>query len=580
MEDQKMDNLLNLAIDSTERERLKSGNLNVGYTEETRMWDIVIKYSGEIGALLGECVQAAPLLGGYAVVTLSEAQLESFVSQPQIEFAEMPKRLYFQVDQGAEAGCIRSVQREMNGEAGLSGEGVLIGVVDSGVDYRHPDFRREDGTSRILKLWDQSAPEEKGRPPEGYFLGAEYDGEEINRALELPEEEGSLLVPQRDLSGHGTAVLGIAAGNGRASGGVYRGVAYKSDMIVVKLGIPRENSFPRTTELMQGVDYLVRQALAMGKPMAINLSFGNNYGSHRGDSLLETYLSNVSDVGRTVICTGTGNNGSDSLHTQGRLGQGETAEIEFSVSAYESVLNVQLWKGYTDEMEIYLEAPWGQTAGPLSEQLGVQRYILGNTEILVYYGKPGPFQVTQEIYFDFIPRETYIGSGIWKIRLRGRRIREGGFYLWMPGGGVLNPGTGFYVPKSEETLTIPSTAAKVITAGAYDSRLNTFADFSGQGGAGLSYPKPDLAAPGVDITAPVPGGGYGSFTGTSFAAPFVTGAAALLMEWGIVRENDPFLWGEKVKAYLRRGAQPLRGFETYPNPEIGYGVLCVKESIP
>ena len=152
MEDQKMDNLLNLAIDSTERERLKSGNLNVGYTEETRMWDIVIKYSGEIGALLGECVQAAPLLGGYAVVTLSEAQLESFVSQPQIEFAEMPKRLYFQVDQGAEAGCIRSVQREMNGEAGLSGEGVLIGVVDSGVDYRHPDFRREDGTSRILKL--------------------------------------------------------------------------------------------------------------------------------------------------------------------------------------------------------------------------------------------------------------------------------------------------------------------------------------------------------------------------------------------------------------------------------------------
>ena len=145
---------------------------------------------------------------------------------------------------------------------------------------------------------------------------------------------------------------------------------------------------------------------------------------------------------------------------------------------------------------------------------------------------------------------------------------------------MLNPGTGFYVPKSEETLTIPSTAAKVITAGAYDSRLNTFADFSGQGGAGLSYPKPDLAAPGVDITAPVPGGGYGSFTGTSFAAPFVTGAAALLMEWGMVRENDPFLWGEKVKAYLRRGAKPLRGFETYTNPEIGYGVLCVKESIP
>ena len=120
----------------------------------------------------------------------------------------------------------------------------------------------------------------------------------------------------------------------------------------------------------------------------------------------------------------------------------------------------------------------------------------------------------------------------------------------------------------------------MISVGAYDSRLNAFADFSGRGGGALTYPKPDLAAPGVDITAPVPGGGYGSVTGTSFATPFAAGAAALLMEWGIVRGKDPFLWGEKVKAYLRRGAQPLKGFEVYPNPEIGYGTLCLRESIP
>lgn len=580
MEDQKMDNLLNLASDSTEEERRKSGNLNVGYTQETGMWDIVIKYSGEIGTLSGEGVRAAPLLGGYAVVTLPERQLESFVSQPQIEFAEMPKRLYFQVDQGTEASCIRSVQREIDGEPGLTGKGVLIGIVDSGVDYRHPDFQREDGTSRILKLWDQSAPKEAGRPPEGYFLGVEYGEEEINRALELMEEEGRLLVPQQDLSGHGTAVLGIAAGNGRASGGVYRGVACESDIIAVKMGIPRENSFPRTTELMQGVDYLVRQALRLGRPMAVNLSFGNNYGSHRGDSLLETYLSNAANVGRTVICVGTGNNGSDNLHASGRLGQGETKEIEFSVGVFEPVMNIQLWKSYVDEMEIYIEAPSGERIGPLSEKAGAQRYSPGRTELLVYYGKPGPFQVTQEIYFDFLPRDTYIESGIWKIELRGRRVREGDFFLWMPGGQVLNQGTGFYSSNAEETLTIPSTAAKVITVGAYDSRLNAFADFSGRGGRRLSYPKPDLAAPGVDITAPVPGGGYGSFTGTSFAVPFVTGSAALLMEFGIIRGRDPFLWGEKVKAYLRRGAQPLRGFDEYPNPEIGYGTLCLSASIP
>ena len=164
--------------------------------------------------------------------------------------------------------------------------------------------------------------------------------------------------------------------------------------------------------------------------------------------------------------------------------------------------------------------------------------------------------------------------------MQGKRIREGNYNLWLPGGNVLNSVTGFYRPVASETLTIPSTAAKVITVGAYDSRLNAYADFSGRGGARLSYPKPDLVAPGVNITAPVPGGGYASVIGTSFATPFVTGSAALMMEWGIVRRNDPFLWGEKVKAYLRRGAQPLPGFTEYPNESVGWGALCTEKSTP
>ena len=140
--------------------------------------------------------------------------------------------------------------------------------------------------------------------------------------------------------------------------------------------------------------------------------------------------------------------------------------------------------------------------------------------------------------------------------------------------------TGFYRPVATETLTIPSTAAKVITVGAYDSRLNAYADFSGRGGGGLPYPKPDLVAPGVAITAPAPEGSYASVTGTSFSTPFVTGSAALLMEWGIVRKNDPFLWGEKVKAYLRRGTKPLPGFDRYPNESVGWGRLCLESSLP
>lgn len=296
--------------------------------------------------------------------------------------------------------------------------------------------------------------------------------------------------------------------------------------------------------------------------------------------MLETYLSNAANVGRSVICVGSGNNGNDRIHTAGQLRQGQTETVEMSIGTYETTLNLQLWKAYADEIEISIETPSGERLPTLSEKIGTQRYRAGETDLLIYYGKPGPFQVTQEIYFDFIPVETYLTSGIWKIHLHGRRIREGNYNLWLPGGNVLNPVTGFYRPIAAETLTIPSTAAKVITVGAYDSRLNAYADFSGRGGSNLSFPKPDLVAPGVNITAPTPGGAYTTVTGTSFSTPFVTGSAALLMEWGIIQRNDPFLWGEKVKAYLRRGAQPLPGFNEYPNEAVGWGALCTVQSIP
>ena len=574
MPDQKIDNLLNLAMNATQEERRKSENLNVGYDSSERLWDVIVKYSGTESGLGGTGIQVVPLLGGYAVVTLPELEIDAYSDREQVEFIEKPKRLYFETFEGREASCILPVQ---NGDDGLSGEGILVGVVDSGVDYFHPDFRNEDGSSRILKLWDQSIP---GNPPEGYIRGTEYMKDEIDEALALGETEGRRLVPSRDFSRHGTAVLGIAAGNGRASGGVNRGIAYKSDLLVVKMGNARENSFPRTTELMEGIDYLVRQATQMGKPIAVNISFGNNYGSHRGDSLLETYISNAANVGRSVICVGTGNNGNDRIHAAGKLRQGQTEIIEVGIGTYETTLNLQLWKAYADEIEIFIETPSGEKLPELSEKIGTQRYRAGETDLLIYYGKPGPFQVTQEIYFEFIPTGTYLTSGIWKLYLRGRRIKEGNYNLWLPGGNILNPMTGFYQPVASETLTIPSMAAKVITVGAYDSRLNAYADFSGRGGERLSYPKPDLVAPGVNITAPVPGGGYANVTGTSFATPFVTGSAALMMEWGIVRKNDPFLWGEKVKAYLRRGAQPLPGFEKYPNESVGWGTLCTAQSIP
>lgn len=279
MTDQKLENMLNLALDATEAEREKSLQLNVGYDPLEKQWEVIVKYSGDLREVLGDEISIVELLNGFAILTVPQSLIERLTDYPQIEFIEKPKRLFFAVNQGKSASCMTSVQSQFSPLGmPLTGKGILVACVDSGIDYSHPDFRNQDGTTRILRLWDQSIP---GNPPKGYVIGTEYTSEQINAALAAETKaERERIVPSRDLSGHGTGVMGIAAGNGRASDGVYRGVAYESDLIVVKLGASREGGFPRTTELLQGIDYVLRQAVALGKPVALNLSFGNNYGSH------------------------------------------------------------------------------------------------------------------------------------------------------------------------------------------------------------------------------------------------------------------------------------------------------------
>lgn len=258
-------------------------------------------------------------------------------------------------------------------------------------------------------------------------------------------------------------------------------------------------------------------------------------------------------------------------------------EVQLAVQQRESSLNVQIWKSYVDEMAVTIIDPSGNDSGRIEEKLGTQRITVGQTELLIYYGEPKPYTVRQEIYISFLPTSDFITAGVWKIRLVPGRIVDKSWQMWLPAQSALNIGTAFLKPNSATTLTIPSTASLVITVAAYNALTFSYADFSGRGpaqvyeGGGVS--KPDLAAPGVRVTAPAVGGGYAEFTGTSFATPFVTGSAALLMEWGIVKGQDPYLYGEKVKAYLRRGAKKLPGYEQWPNRELGYGRLCLKSSL-
>lgn len=577
---QKIENILNLALDATPEERERSEELEVGYDPGSREWELIVKYSGTLETVKEIAVSVTELINGYAVVVIREERVNELADLAEIDFIEKPKSLYFEAEVGRQVSCIDTVQLP---PYSLGGKGTLVGIIDSGIDYASPVFCNEDGTTRIVSLWDQTVP---GKPPEGYVSGTEFTREEINAALEEDDEEKRFrIVPSRDTSGHGTAVAGIAAGNGAGSSGRrYRGAAPEAELVVVKMGIPRPEGFPRTTELMTGVDYVIRKALDMRMPVAVNISFGNTYGSHDGTSLVERFLNDISDTWKNVICVGSGNEGTTAGHASGRVSDEEEETVELAVQQMEPALSVQIWKSYADEMDISVADPSGMRIGPFREMLGPQRFILGETELLIYYGEPKPYSVKQEIYISFIPWTSYIDSGVWRLILTPRRIVDGSYQMWLPAQASLNVGTAFLRPSSDATLTIPSTASLVITVAAYDARTFSYADFSGRGPAdvyeGIGGLKPDLAAPGVEVTAPVPGGGYRAFSGTSFAAPFVTGSAALLMEWGIIRGNDPYLYGEKVKAYLRRGAKELPGYDEWPNTRLGYGALCVGDSIP
>lgn len=608
---QKLENLLQLALQTSEDVREETEDLNVGFDSASRTWELIVKYHGSLDVLESLGVGIEYLIAGYAILTVPEEQVELMVELEQIEYVEKPKRYFYQQVPPVEGSCLEPV---IFRDPYLTGRGVLIAVLDSGITYGSPEFRDNEGRTRIRYLWDQTLrPTEQRRPPEGFSVGVEFSAEEINAALAADSRQQQFeLLPSVDTSGHGTAVAGIAVGNSTG----YRGVAGEAELLIVKLGVADALGFPRTTEIMRAVTYAVNKAIELQMPLVVNLSFGNTYGAHDGSSLLERFLDNASEIGRTVVCVGSGNEGAGGGHLAGsleRAGAGSgtgagaragagtgtgaaaafylPAEIELAVAQYERSLNVQLWKNYSDVYRIFLRSPGGQeTELPFQVEGGKYTLRLEQTEILVYMGEPLPYSTAQEIYLDMIPLGApYINSGIWTVRLMPVEVVTGNYYFYLPSSAVRSENTRFYRPTPDVTLTIPSTASKVITVGAYDSIYDTYADFSGRGyadeqrtigvvTAGLA--KPDLAAPGVNILAPDIYGGYAPVTGTSFATPIVSGSAALLMEWGIVRGNDVFLYGEKVKAYLRAGARPLRGETEYPNSRVGWGALCVNSSLP
>ena len=559
MANQKLEDQLSLALDTPAQMREKSDNLDTGYAPLENTWELIVKYNGNLDRLTGG-IRVEPLIAGYAIVTIPENLIGAFSRMEEIEFIEKPKKLYPQVTAGLGASCFYPLLQPVSGKA-LSGQGVYMAILDSGIDYTDPMFRYADGTTKIAWLWDQGkrADAEKGeKPPQGFFTGVEYSRKMLNANLQKNSERLTT-----DVTGHGTNVAKIAVQG-----------APESELIVVKLDTAR-GTYPSTVSLLRAFTYVAKKAQAENMPVAINLSYGNTYGAHDGSSLLERFIDNITEVGRNVICIGAGNEGASAGHFAGKLSENEIQRISFAMGTYERSFSLQLWKWYADRMDISILSPAGEQYLIRNQNAGgeAQQAVMEQTQLLIFSGRPQPYRKREEVYIDFIPVETYLNTGIWTIEITPRRIANGELRLYMPSAVVRSENTRFLLPSPAQTLTIPSTAQKVITVGAYNAYVRSYAAFSGRGDAGSDRAennKPDLAAPGVNIRIGE-GEGGAVVSGTSYATPFVTAAAALLMEYGIVQGNDPFLYGEKVKAYLHAGARQLPGYDIWPNDQVGWG---------
>jgi subtilisin family serine protease len=546
---------------------------------ENNTFSVVVKYNGDIERVAEQENIKVEILGvGYAAMRVTTASLKKVMTYPEIVYMETPKRYTYNLQQSSKASCVPNVQSSPSYQ--LKGKGTLLAIIDSGIVYSHPDFRNEDGSTRIVAIWDQTLT---GTPPIGFHSGAEYTQEQINKALAAPTKSEQLqIVPSTDTNGHGTHVAGIAGGNGRASRNDVVGMAPEASFVIVKVGSASNEELIQTINIMLAVRYVLEKAKALNMPVAINISIGTNIGSHDGRSLIEQFLNEMALTWKSNIVVGTGNEGNAQNHARRVLAAtGRQVIFEIQIAQFKANYRSFVWQSFIDEVSFQIISPNGERTPKITYAQGPREYVLGSTKIYVTFAGPSPLNGDIEFAVFFMGiSKSYITSGVWQIVAIGEQIIDGRLDMW--GDNLKESGGESYLLQAtpETTLTTPSSAGGVISVGAYNSITNQLAPFSGRGYARATHlVKPDLVAPGVDILAASYTGGYQTLSGTSMATPHVTGAAALLMEWGIVKQHNTYLYGENLKTYLLRGTHKDIPESEIPNPLWGYGKLCVKDSL-
>lgn len=493
---------------------------------------------------------------GFGIITTKIGDLDKILAIPEIQYVELPKTVYTNFIESNKASCIERVWELYN----LTGKGVLVGFIDSGIDFTHPAFQDNNGNTRIEYIYDLS-------------LNKIWNKNEINEAIK--SENPFKAIPSVDTKGHGTHVAGIACAGGRINKRYY-GVAYESSIAMVKMAVKGELELTQSTQVMRGVKFLIDKSKEINKPLVINLSFSTNDGAHDGRSLFELYISTINRLEKISFVCAAGNEGDKNHHASGDLN--ESKNFLLNISGEEKTLAINLYKSNLDNIGLRIGNPQGLKTGIISLNKKYLNENIGSDNIYIYNSGPTPLNINGEIVINIL-NDKGIKSGQWEIEVIPQKESAGYFDMWIPISESLNPKTKFLTADPYNTLGIPATVENVISVGSYNFVTENFSSFSGRGKEICSNNKPDLCAPGEGIEAPIPRGRFDALTGTSMAAPQVAGAVALLMEWGIIQGNDPYMAGERVRNFIIRGCEKKRMDINYPNSLWGYGTLCLSNSM-
>lgn len=536
--------------------------------------DLLIPLDG-ISKANGICGQ---VIGGMYEVQhwlLGEGQL---LPSGNIGYYVIPK-LYGLLDTGSmEASGIPEIQNQPI--LALKGNGVLVGFIDTGIDYQNQVFRNLDGSSRIAAIWDQTI--QSGDPPEGFLYGTEYTKQQIDEALE--SENPLVVVPSIDENGHGTFLAGIAAGSENEDGSFF-GAAPKSMIAMVKLKpakrylrdfffIKEGADAYQENDLMAGMDYLRKLAEKLDMPLVIGIGLGTNQGSHFGLAPIEQLIRQISSVVGNIVVTAAGNETGRGHHYHGIYpSEQEYEEVEIRVGEEERGFSLEFWARAPEYYSIAIRSPSGEYTPRIVTRFTssqVLDFVFEETKIYVDYRTV----VQGEGDFLILIRFQNPTPGIWTIRVYNSLYINGNYNMWLPMHGFISPDTVFLRPSPDTTLTIPATTGNVIVTSAYNHVNGGIYINSSRGYPLSNIIKPDLAAPGVNVYGPLVGNRFGRMTGTSVAAAHMAGAAALLLEWALVKDNREILTTGDAIAFFIRGASRRPGV-VYPNREWGYGTLDV-----